>query len=308
MDLGGIGWLDGQDIWVNIRRLKEHYDTSLVEPATFAPEVAVIVDERSALGLACNRTLMYPQGYTLRARFYRMGAPVRMHYLGDLLSGRMPPARVYIFVNPFYVDRAARDAIARATAGKTAVYSYGSGFLNEGADDRLVSELIGMPVHRINGKGAEVTFLPGENPLLDGLSDAPFGTKAELDPLWAVDAQSGVTPLAARSDGEILVAAKRDTNGLRVYVGTTDVPAAFLRNVLKVSGGHIYVDSDDVVSSDDHFLALTATAAGTKQITLRKPATVRDLYGDRTQGTDISSFEVPMAKGETRLFVLSAQD
>jgi hypothetical protein len=308
MDLGGIGWLDGQDIWVNIRRLKEHYDASLAKQAAFSPEVAVIVDERSALGLACNRTVMYPQGYTLRAQLYRIGAPVRMHYLGDLVSGRMPPAKVYIFVNPFHVDRAARDAIAKATAGKTAVFFYGSGFFEDEADDRLVSELIGMPVHRIDATGARATFLASDNPLLDGLADVTFGTEAKLEPLWAVDTKSGVTPLAAGPDGEILVAAKQDSSGLRVYVGTTAVPAAFLRNLVKVSGGHVYVDSDDVVSTDDQFLALTATAAGTKQITLRKPATVRDLFSDRVQGTDISRFDVPMTKGETRLFLLSAED
>ena len=109
--------------------LGAHYEESVRQPATFAPEVAVIVDERSPLAIGCNRTIMYAQSYVIRNRLYRMGAPIRVHYLGDLLSGRVPPAKVYLFLNPFYVDRAGRDAIARATAGKTAVYFYGSGFL-----------------------------------------------------------------------------------------------------------------------------------------------------------------------------------
>jgi hypothetical protein len=304
MDLGGVGWLDGQDIWDNIRRLHEHYDAHVSEPATFAPEVAVIVDERSPFAIATSATIMRPQCYHLRGRLYRMGAPIGVHYLGDLLSGKLPPSKVYIFLDPFHLDRAARDRIAEVTAQKTAVYFYGSGFLGEGeADDRLVSELIGMLVARVEAKSAEVTFVQGDDRLLAGLSPQPFGTRAKLSPLWAVEPAEGVTPLAVLPSGQALVAAKRDAAGLRVYVGTTDAPAALLRNILKSSGVHVYVDSDDVVSADDRFLALTATAGGRKHVVLPRPTTVRDLYEGRVLGKAISQFDVQMAEGETRLYV-----
>jgi hypothetical protein len=304
MDLGGVGWLDGQDIWQNIARLKQHYDAHVAEPATFTPEVAVIVDERSPFAIACNRTIMYPQSYLLRARLYRMGAPIRVQYLGDLLSGKVPSAKVYIFLNPFHLDRRARTAIAEVTAQKTAVYFYGSGFLGDEADDRLISELIGMPVSRVEAQSAQATFVQGDGPLVDGLPSDPFGSQAKLSPLWAVDPAPGITPLAVLPGGESLVAAKAGPAGLRVYVGTTDVPAAFLHNVLKASGVHTYVDSDDVISADAGFLALSATQAGTKRVVLPKRATVHDLCEDRLLGTDVSEFEIPMVEGETRLFVL----
>jgi len=304
MDLGGVGWLDGQDIWDNIRRLKEHYDQNVAEPATFAPEVAVIVDERSPLAIACNRTIMREQSYLLRAKLYRMGAPIRVHYLGDLVAGKVPPAKAYIFLNPFHLDEAARKAIAEATREKTAVYFYGSGFLGDRADDRLISELVGMRVTRIEAENAEVKFVGGDGPLLDGLSPEPFGTKAKLAPLWAVEPGPGVTPLAALPGGETLVAAKTGPEGLRVYVGTTDAPAALLRNVLEASGVHTYVDSDDVLSADARFLALTASEPGTKRVVLPRATTVRDLYADRVIGTNVAEFELPMVEGETRLFLL----
>lgn len=304
MDLGGVGWLDAEDIWQNIRRLREHYDASIAQPATFAPEVAVIVDERSPFAIACNATIMRQQSYLLRAKLYRMGAPIRVHYLGDLVSGRVPPAKAYIFLDLFRLDEAARRTVAAATRGKTAVYFYGSGFLGEKADDRLIGELVGMPVSRIDVPNAEVTFVKGESPLLRGLTAEPFGTKAKLSPLWAVDAGAGITPLAALPSGEALVAAKTGKDGLCVYVGTTDAPATFLRNVLKASGVHTYVDSDDVVSADSRFLAITATHAGTKQVVLPEAATVRDLFADRVLGRNVSQFELPMVEGETRLFLL----
>jgi hypothetical protein len=305
MDLGGVGWLDGQDLWDNIRRLREHYDASLAEPATFAPEVAVIVDERSPFALASNSTIMRPQCYLLRARLYRMGAPIRVHYLGDLLSGKVPPAKAYIFLAPFHLDPAARARIAEVTSQKTAVYFYGSGFLGEDkADDWLLSELTGMPVSRVEAEVAEVTPVQRDAPLLAGVGPQPFGSKKKLSPLWAVEPGPGITPLAALPSGQTLVAAKKGTEGLRVYVGTTDAPAALLRNVLKASEAHTYVDSDDVVSADDRFLALTATAAGSKHVVLPEPTTVRDLVEGRVLGKDISRFDVQMAEGETRLYVL----
>jgi hypothetical protein len=233
-----------------------------------------------------------------------MGAPIRVHYLSDLVSGKVPAAQVYIFLNPFWVDRACRDAIARATSGKTAVYFYGSGFLANQADDRLVSELVGLPVSRIEADEAEVRMVTGDSPLADGIADEPFGSKAKLSPLWAVERTPGVTPLAALPDGSTLVAARKTPTGLRVYIGTTDAPAALLRNVLQASGVHVYVDSDDVISADDRFLAITATQQGRKQLTLPERATVRDLCDSSVVAANARSFEVIMAKGETRLFVL----
>jgi len=304
MDLGGVGWLDGQDLWDNIARLKEHYDQNVAEPATFSPEVAVIVDERSPRAIACNRTIMREQCYLLRAKLYRTGAPIRVHYLGDLVAGKVPPAKAYLFLDPFRLDGAARKAIADATHQKTAVYFYGSGFLGDEADDRLIRQLVGMPVTRIETDHAEVTFVEGDSPLLRGLSAEPFGAKVKLDPLWAVKPGPGVTPLAALPSGEALVAAKTGPEGLRVYVGTTDAPAAFLRNVIRASGVHLYVGTDDVVSADARFLALTASEPGTKRVVLPKATTVRDLFADRVIGTDVSRFELPMVAGETRLFLL----
>ncbi|MBN2291547.1 MAG: beta-galactosidase, partial [Pirellulales bacterium] len=304
MDLGGTGWLDGQDIWDNIRQLKHHYETSLAAPATFSPEVAVIVDERSAMALACKSTIMRPQVYLLRKRLYRLGAPIRIHYLDDLIAGKIPPCKAYIFLNPFMLDKQTRSAIAKATKGKTAVYFYGSGCLGEKLNDKLMGELIGMQVSRIESPSAQTTYLKDENPLLAGLPGGVFGSKSKLTPLWAIDKGEDITPLATLPDGHPIVAARRSDDGLRVYIGTTDAPAAFLRNILKASGIHLYIDSNDVINADKNFLAITATTAGKKQISLPESKTVRDLHDNAILTTNTTSLEILMANGETRLLLL----
>ena len=306
MDLGGVGWLNGQDLWDNIGKLQKHYQANVAAPATFAPEVTVIVDERSPFALASEHTMMRPQVYMIRQRLYRMGTAIRVHYLGDLLAGKVPPSKVYIFLNAFSLDTEARKCIAQTIHGKTAVFFYGSGFLGDRADDALLSDLIGMPVSRVEAATAEATFLESDHCLLDGLARQPLGSKAKLSPLWVVDPAPGITPLALLSSGEALVAAARDTTGLRVYIGTTDVPAAFLRNVLKASNVHLYVDSDDVVSADARLLAITASEAGDKRVSLANPTSVRDALDGRILGEKTTSLEILMKQGETRLFILNS--
>ena len=307
MDLGGVGWLNGQDIWDNLAQIKSHYDANVAQPATFSPQVAVIVDERSLFAIACRQSLMYPQAYRLRATLYRLGTPIRVHYLGDLLTGQVPSCKVYIFLNPFHLDGTRRKAITKATAGKTAVYLYGSGFLAESADDRNLADLIGMSVARVEAPNALATFCKGDHPLLGGLPEDTFGSKTPLTPLWAVNAGQGIVPLAELSSGQVIVAAKSNEQGRCVYIGTTDIPAKFLRNVLKVAGAHLYLDSDDVVSADGRFLAVTASTAGAKRIVLPQALSVRRLQDGHLVGTQIQSFETKMETGQTQLFDLSSQ-
>ena len=304
MDLGGVGWLDGRDIWDNVQKLRSHYQQSLERPAGFDPEVAVIVSERSPYAVANNNTLMRPQCYIIRRRLYRLGAPIRVHYLGDLVDGEVPPCKAYIFLNPFHLDEQARTAIEKATDGKTAVYFYGSGFLGERADDRLITELTGIPVKRQQSGKPRSSFVEGDSPLLKGMGQEPFGTQRALSPLWTVPDAPGITPLATGPDGKTLVAAKTQNDGLRVYVGTTDAPAGFLRNVLKESGVHLYVDSDDIVNASEHLLSITASETGTKYISLPRRAKVSDIITGETIGKSINSFTLKMQAGETRLFEL----
>ena len=305
MDLPGTGWLDGGDIWESIAQLRRHYVSSIAAPASFEPEVAVIVDDRSTFALACNRTVMRPQAYHLRNRLYRLGTPIRVHYLGDLLSGKVPPCKAYVFLNLFHLGADVRAGVAKAIRGRAAVFFYGNGFLADDAADANIGEFVGLPVRRIKAGAASAVFVESSDPLLAGLERTPFGSEATLDPLWAVRTDSAdARALAELPTGEVLVAARTTPEGLRVYVGTTDAPAAFLRNVMKQSGVHLYLDSDDVISADDRFLAVTACSAGTKTLTLRAAATVRDACTGRPVAESTAKFELPMSAGETRLFEL----
>jgi hypothetical protein len=303
MDLGGVGWLNGKDIWDNIAPLQRFYQSHISEPADWRPEVAVIVDEDSPFYTACTRDLHSPLVYEMRSQLNRLGCAVSFHLLSDLQAGRVPPAKAYILLNAFHLDDAQRVAVREAIRGRTAVWFYGAGLINRQADEANMAALTGLSYQRIVPQRAQVQPVPG-SPLTAGLT-AGFGGETLLDPCWEVSG-AGSEVLARYAGGQAAAAALQTAEGLRVSLGTVWCPAALLRNVLKASGVHLYCDSDDIVFAGDGFLGLSATSAGAK--TLRLPAGMR--VTDALTGAQVSAAttEIPLtlALGEVRLFTVSA--
>lgn len=302
MDLGGIGWLNGQDIWDNIHRLQAFYEAHLEEPATWNPETVLIVDEDSPRYTACDRRLHSPLVYEMRSQYFRMGAPFSIFLLSDLVAGKVPPAKAYFFANGHHLDARQREAIAQATKGRTAVWFYGGGFLGDRADDANITEVTGIPVKRIPPESGRALPVSAEEGLAGSMSE-PFGTETVLDPLWTVDAPDAEI-IARYSSGNVAAAAKHTPDGLRVYIGALHCPARLLRNILKASGVHVYSDSDDVLLTDGRLLGLTATAPGNKTLSLPRPATVTDALSGAVIAEETTTFALDMTTGETRLFLL----
>jgi beta-galactosidase len=302
MDLPGAGWLSGDDLWENIGRLSLFYRHRLTEPPSWSPEVALIVDERSPFYTCCSSALHAPLVYQMRSAFYRLGATVRIHLLSDLVSGRMPPAKVYVFLNCFHLSSRERAAVFVLTHGKTAVWFYGGGFLDTDATDDHISLVTGISVVRGVPQAGKALPDPSGGVLVMGLGET-FGTQRRLDPLWIVsDPRAQI--LARFGDGTPAVAAKWTPAGLRVYIGTLSAPAQFLRNVLKASGVHLYMDSDDAISTDGRFLAVTATSAGSKTIVFPRRVTLTDALDGSDIARGVDRFSLLMEFGETRLFMV----
>lgn len=302
MDLGGTGWLNGKDIWENIAPLQQFYQEHLDEPACWAPEVALVVDEASPCYTACTSKMNSPQVYEMRSQYYRMGAPFGIYLLSDLVEGKVPPAKVYFFANAYRLDDRQREAVLAVTRGKTAVWFYGGGFLNESADDENMSQMIGLKLKRGTPESGKVIPEKTASPLAAGLNE-PFRTETALDPLWVVD-EPEADILGRYSSGGAAVAAKQTPDGLRVYIGTLHCPAKLLRNILRASGVHVYNDSDDIVLTDGRFLGLSATSAGLKHVSLPRACAVVNALDGKEVARDTKQLDLELALGETRLFLL----
>jgi len=302
MDLGNAGWLNGKDIWDNIAPMQRFYQQHIDEPARWAPEVALIVDEASPCYTKCTRDLHSPLVYQMRSQYFRLGAPFGIYLLSDLVKGRVPPAKAYFFANCFHLDARQRAAVKKATRGKTAVWFYGGGFLSDHASEANMTDVIRLELARSDPLPGKVTPQPAGGKLAEGLAEE-FGTDAKLDPRWVVS-EPGVEVLGRYADGGIAAAAKRTPDGLRVYIGALHCPAKLLRNVVKDAGVHVYSDSDDVVLTDGRFLCITATTAGPKRIEFPHRCDVLGALDGKRLARGVTHLDVEMQLGEARTYLL----
>jgi len=302
-DLFASGWLDGEDIWQNLGKLKRIYDSSLAKKPSFKPEIAVIVDEKSCFYLR----QAYPNINVhllsnIRQSIYRLGAPVGFYFLDDLAGGRVPKSKLYIFLNCFALSDKERVAIRRYCQNSTCVFFYANGLINDPSlNVDNMEELLGVRIRMEEGNiRGQVEVLPN-NPLTQGVAD--FGVDNELSPIFSV--QEEVEVLGRyKENGSPAVWAKWGEPYNRIYIGTLIAPASLLRNIAKRAGVHIYSEADDVVEADDGFLCVSAREEGERTIILRGKARVEDALTGQVLGDNLSQLKLEMKKGETRLFFL----
>ncbi|NLB54183.1 MAG: hypothetical protein GX811_00160 [Lentisphaerae bacterium] len=82
-----------------------------------------------------------------------------------------------------------------------------------------------------------------------------------------------------------------DWNG--IYSGTTTIPTAFLRAVCKYAGVHVYIESDDVLYTNDKLMVLhTNEYSGQRHVTLPKKTNIYDLKTGKVLANDTTTFSL----------------
>ena len=307
MDLPCAGWLNSSEIWDNLGQLKQFYDRDLGKPSRYAPRIAVIVDEKSLCYLAGSRTLTAPLLALLRNQYNRIGAPVGIYLLSDLVAGQVPDARLYIFPDAFALTAQERKALKTRLQrdGKVAVWMYGAGLIRDDVAAANTSDLLDMPVElTTNAQPDQIRWTDADDSLLAGLRSTILKLPAAPSPALTIADQAEHCRVLARfKDGDkAAVAVREEPTHTTVYAATLTLPSSFLRNCARKAGVFIHVDSDDVVQSDGRWLFISATAAGRKEIRLPRPSAVRDALTGQDIGTDIDRWQADFQQGQTRLY------
>ncbi len=307
MDLPCAGWLNSPEIWDNLGRLKQLYDRDLGKPAQYRPEIAVVVDERSPLFCASSNVLTAPLLNSFRVEFNRIGAPVGIWLLDDLLAGRVPEAKLYLFPDAFALTADQRAALTRTLhrGGKVAIWMYGAGFIRDTADGKHMADLLEIPVEQsMKPQSMAIRWADADDPLLHGLKGQTTTLEPKPVPVFAVaDGGDGCRTLARFTESnKPAVAIREEPTYSTVYAGTLTVPSGFLRNCARKAGVFLYTDTDEVIQTDGRWLVITATAAGRKTIRLPRPAAVRDALTGQAIGEKTDRWEVDLKAGETRLY------
>lgn len=97
---------------------------------------------------------------------------------------------------------------------------------------------------------------------------------------------------------------KKNNGWTSVYTASCLISPAIVRDLAKLAGCHIYLDTDDISFSSGNFVAVHAVSDGTKQINLPRESDVYEIFSGQATCKSSSSFSLKMKTGETALFYL----
>ncbi|RLD08474.1 MAG: hypothetical protein DRI44_09765 [Chlamydiae bacterium] len=320
MDLLNRGWLDSKKIWEQIAELKKIYQKKLSVKSSFSPDVAVIVDERSPLFLECNNKLTRPLYYSFRSQFYRMGSSFNLYLLSDVLEGKIKLPKVNIFLGAWYLENNEREKLISILQKKTAIWFYGAGLLDKtGASKNNMSKLTGFSFKELHNKTPRIKFLENKkwndklkNKFFAPVVDGSFNDKnifqtiekeirENYEKIWAVDNEN-VTPLAVYDDDNIALAVTNKLGYNSIYCGIPGLPAQFLRNVIKNSGAHLYLNSNEIMETDDNILAVGAYDKKVESINLDSNKYLFNFFENKKLLPKNNVVKDEFQAGETKLY------
>jgi hypothetical protein len=274
-------------------------------------EIALLIDDESFFYQSSRNSLDLPLIFQQRLwGMPRLGAPFDVYLLQDVLEGRLPPYKLFIFLNVFRLDEKRRSTLKREVRRdqRTALWIYAPGLIKEDLSLDHMKELTGFrfglgeqpwgPLVQVTDFGHPITRE------LD--QDLFWGTNSKLAPLFYVDDP------AARVLGQVVYsqgncrpgfAVKTFPEWTSVYSAAPNLPASVLRGIARYAGVHIYSPAGDVLHASRQILGVHTVAGGRRVFTLPRPVeVVYDLFESRVLARETNQFEADLAQASTSLF------
>ena len=291
-------------------------------------QIAAVLDEPSFTYVADGEPLLtallnVQKSYEL----VYLGAPFETVRLADLVAGRTPPFKFYLFLNTFRVTSHQRERVqARLSQnGATALWVYAPGYIDQNLSVENICRLTGIRLAERDQTGelcVKITnfahpytrSLPGgmaygtdvnveairryfdHQIYLKDLSDPnlpPLPGLKIAPQFYGDDSEATVLGRLAGHDRPGLLV-KRLSRWTSVYSSAPILPAALLRNIARAAGCHIYTDANDVVYASRRFLAIYSPTGGQRTIQLRRPGRVLDLLEGRVLASKAQSFSLQL--------------
>jgi len=284
-------------------------------------EVAVFLDDESYMYEANKNGISLPLIWHQRLMtLNRFGAPHDLYILNDLLEGRLPEYKLYIFLNIFHLNHERRAALQQQLRrdGKTALFLYSPGYINEDEADNPFSaehmtELTGFTFGQGNSYWTPMMHVTEfDHPITPGVSQELFwGTTRSLAPIFHLE-DDDATIL-----GQVLGSGGRCQPGLgvksfnagtreawnSVYVATPNVPSPILRGIARFAGVHLYNEDGDVLYATPRFVSAHTVSGGARTFALPQSVeVVYDLYNRQLLGENTATFSTQLPPASTALF------
>jgi len=278
-----------------------------------APEaqIAILLDDESYYYATVRNDLDLPLVFQQRLMGVpRMGAQADYYLLNDFLEGKVPPAKLYVFLNPWHLDAGRREALKRELRrdGRVALWIYAPGYLQDEPGLEHMTDLTGFEFGMgENPWGPTMQITDFGHPITRGLSEDLFwGTNANLGPLFHLD-DAEATVL-----GQVVYSLGRCRGGLgvrefedwkSVYVAAPNIPAPVLRGIARYAGAHLYSEAGDVLYAIRQLVCVHTLSGGERTLRLpRRVEVVHDLFENRTVAEGVDSFTAELPPRSTSLF------
>jgi hypothetical protein len=281
-------------------------------------EIAVLLDDETYFYTTLQNTVSLPGVFYQRVfNLPRIGAPHDVYLLRDLVEGKLPPYKLYIFLNAFRLTRAQREALATQLRrdGRTALWLYAPGYINDDADSSTpilhedhMTELTGLRFGRAdNPWSVHMHITNAQHKITKDIpQDLFWGTQRSLAPIFHV-ADPEATVL-----GQMITVYGRSKPGLAlkefsawnsIYCATPNVPAPVLRGIARYAGVHLYSEAGDVLYATPDLLSVHTSGGGPRTFKLTKQTEmVYDLFEQREVARDVSAFKVALPPASTTLW------
>lgn len=295
MDTWGDGWLDSGDVWQSINDGLNRYTSYLSVRKAPAPDVALILGEKSLLHLQRGEAFVRRILHEQRELAQRIGASVGFYLQSDLTARAFPTeAKLYIFLTPYRLTPEQRLAVKEKLQGngKTLVWLYAPGTCDaRGEPEESAHDLVGITL-RQQSWNSEVgsRIVESRHPIVQQAQTRTVGVRERLNPSFYVDDESPrLTILGEYQQTGLPSMAVRELDGWRsVFCGEPTLTLDLLRGLCRYAGVHLYtVAGEDYLFAGDGWLTLHAVRDGQKTIFLPTPMAVYDLTENRFLGEDL---------------------
>ncbi len=286
-----------------LQDFRETGERSMDLDRSSASEVAVLLDDESFFYETCRTNLDIPLIFQQRLwGLPKMGAPFDTYLLNDFLAGKLPPYKLYIFLNPLRLNKEEREAAAREIRrdGRVALWIYAPGYVKDAPAVENMEALTGM--HFGLGEqpwGPLVHVTDFGHPITAGVDqELVWGTNNKLAPLFYIDDP------AARVLGEVVYSqgncrpgfAVKEFGGWKsVWSAAPNLPAPVLRGIARWAGVHIWSDAGDVLFANHSLLGVHSVGGGKRTFRLpRRVDVVHDVFGKKTIARNAASFDAEL--------------
>jgi hypothetical protein len=294
-----------------LARFQELGTFALSLDRTPSAEIAVLVDDESFYYESLYNDLDLPLIFQQRLwGIPRLGAPSDTYLLRDLIEDRLPPYKLYILLNAFYLNEARREALLRQLRrdGRTALWLYAPGYIDQAPGQASMTELTGFTFGRGDHSWIQAMHLVAfDHPITTGLrQDLVWETGGKFGPQFHLEDEE------ATILGQIVYAQGRCKPGFGVktfpewtsiYSAVPNLPAPVLRGIARAAGVHLYSEDGDVLFASKQLFGAHTVSGGPRSFTLPSPVeVVYDLFEQRRVAEHTDQISVTLPPRSTALY------